>query len=221
MLASEPATAAKATAKALDGIGEVVQAKDKRERTVRTDLVLLVDQLDELFSPSLRAEARELLRARARSPGRHRPRLGRGYAPSRSLLRHAGSAGPEGAQGRRGRIRPRAAGRGGAGGDRAPAGRRPPTSPSDRTLRPARASTSGCSARPTGPTCCRWCSSALARLYEGRIQDDGRTVLPFAVFSGLGGLTGIIDEVGEQALAALPPEDAAGLPPLVRGLAQL
>ena len=62
---------------------------------------------------------------------------------------------------------------------------------------------------------------ALARLYEGRQTEGDRTVLPFEVYADLGGLTGIIDEVGERALADLAPVEIARLPRLTRGLAEM
>lgn len=60
---------------------------------------------------------------------------------------------------------------------------------------------------------------ALARLYEGREIADGETRLPLKVYASLGGLTGIIDEAGETALGSLGEAEKARLPRLLRQLA--
>ena len=60
---------------------------------------------------------------------------------------------------------------------------------------------------------------ALARLFEGRETAGGDTVLPLKVYDSLGGLTGIVDEAGERALAAAGDAALARLPHLLRQLA--
>jgi WD40 repeat protein/tetratricopeptide (TPR) repeat protein len=60
---------------------------------------------------------------------------------------------------------------------------------------------------------------ALSRLFEGREISDGEIRLPLKVYERLGGLKGIVEEAGETALAALGEEEAARLPRLLRQLA--
>ena len=57
--AGDPAAAAAAVVAALDGIGGAVQASERKAQKVCADLVLVVDQLEELFAPSLPAGARD------------------------------------------------------------------------------------------------------------------------------------------------------------------
>ena len=60
---------------------------------------------------------------------------------------------------------------------------------------------------------------ALQRLFEGRVQREGKTLLSNDVYRGLGGLAGIVDDVGEKALATLSEAAKARLPRLLRQLA--
>jgi hypothetical protein len=60
---------------------------------------------------------------------------------------------------------------------------------------------------------------ALSRLFEGREQVGGELRLPLAVYEGLGGLKGIIDEAGERAIASVGEQELARLPRLLRQLA--
>jgi hypothetical protein len=60
---------------------------------------------------------------------------------------------------------------------------------------------------------------ALSRLFEGREQVGGELRLPLAVYQGLGGLKGIIDEAGERAIASVGEQEQARLPRLLRQLA--
>jgi hypothetical protein len=60
---------------------------------------------------------------------------------------------------------------------------------------------------------------ALSRLFEGRQQVGGELRLPLAVYQGLGGLKGIIDEAGERAIASVGEVERARLPRLLRQLA--
>ena len=60
---------------------------------------------------------------------------------------------------------------------------------------------------------------ALQRLFEGRVQRDGKTWLSNDVYGALGGLAGIVDEVGEKALMTLSEAAKARLPRLLRQLA--
>lgn len=60
---------------------------------------------------------------------------------------------------------------------------------------------------------------ALSRLFEGRQIVDGQTVLPIDVYQSLGGLKGIVNEAGENALASLGEIEKDRLPRLLRQLA--
>ena len=85
---------------------------------------------------------------------------------------------------------------------------------------PARASMSGCCARPIGPTAAAHPTGTGPALRGP--ADRGRPDGP--ALRGLcrpRRLTGIIDEVGERALADLAPVEIARLPRLTRGLAEM
>jgi tetratricopeptide (TPR) repeat protein len=60
---------------------------------------------------------------------------------------------------------------------------------------------------------------ALSRLFEGRQQVGGELRLPFAVYESLGGLKGIVDEAGERAITSVGEQEQARLPRLLRQLA--
>ena len=60
---------------------------------------------------------------------------------------------------------------------------------------------------------------ALSRLFDGREVVGGETVLPLKVYETLGGLKGIVNEAGEKALASLGGVEKAQLPGLLRQLA--
>jgi tetratricopeptide (TPR) repeat protein len=60
---------------------------------------------------------------------------------------------------------------------------------------------------------------ALSRLFEGRVAVGSDITLPLGVYDSAGGLKGIIDEVGEKALATLGDDEKARLPRLLRQLA--
>jgi hypothetical protein len=60
---------------------------------------------------------------------------------------------------------------------------------------------------------------ALSRLFEGREGVGGEIRLPLKIYEGLGGLKGIVNEAGEKALASLGEAEKAGLPTLLRQLA--
>lgn len=218
-LADDPASVAEAAVAALDGIGSLVQASERRERAVRTDLVLVVDQLDELFSPTLPEGAREgFVRAVAALVATGRVWIAATlradlYAamlddPGLKALKDAGAAydlaPPGGAELAEIVRRPAQAADLAFGTDPATG-----EGVDERLLREA-----------DRPDMLPLVQLALSRLYEGRMQEGDRTVLPFGVYAALGGLTGIIDEVGERALAELAEGTVAGLPRLVRGLAQ-
>ena len=60
---------------------------------------------------------------------------------------------------------------------------------------------------------------ALSRLFEGREKVGDETRLPLRVYESLGGLKGIVNEGGETALASLGDAEKARLPRLLRQLA--
>ena len=61
---------------------------------------------------------------------------------------------------------------------------------------------------------------ALARLFDAREMRGDETVLTFSAYAAQGGLSGIIDRAGEEALAGLDARAAASLPRLLRHLAE-
>jgi eukaryotic-like serine/threonine-protein kinase len=60
---------------------------------------------------------------------------------------------------------------------------------------------------------------ALSRVFEGRESVGGEIRLLLKVYEGLGGLKGIVNEAGETALASLGEAEKARLPRLLRQLA--
>ena len=60
---------------------------------------------------------------------------------------------------------------------------------------------------------------ALQRLFEERRIENGRATLTFAAYEANGGIDGAIDEAARRALAKLDKADLAALPRLLRGLA--
>ncbi len=60
---------------------------------------------------------------------------------------------------------------------------------------------------------------ALSRVFEGREKVGDETRLPLQVYENLGGLKGIVNEAGETALAPLGEAEKARLPRLLRQLA--
>ena len=60
---------------------------------------------------------------------------------------------------------------------------------------------------------------ALSRLFEGRSTAGGEVRLLHNVYEQFGGLKGIVEEAGETAIAALGEAEKAGLPRLLRQLA--
>jgi len=62
---------------------------------------------------------------------------------------------------------------------------------------------------------------ALTRLFEARETRGAETVLPLAAFEKLGGVKGIVEEAGETALAKLDETERGRLPALIRHLAEV
>lgn len=60
---------------------------------------------------------------------------------------------------------------------------------------------------------------ALTPLWEARIERNGRTVLPWQAYKSMGGLRGIIEEGGERALQSLGAGERDGLAPLLHRVA--
>lgn len=220
ILAHGSRTAARTVVNALDRVGEELRSRERQDRPVRCDLVLLVDQLDEIFAPSVQdADRDSFVAALAALLGSGRVWL---LATLRAdlyaaMLAHPGLAG----------LKER-----GAAYDLAPPGA---AELAEIVRRPAEAAGLSFEQDPaTGeavderllreadrPDMLPLVQLALARLYEGRRQAGDRTVLPAEIYAGLGGLTGIIDEAGERALGGLAPAEAAHLPRLIRSLAEL
>lgn len=218
--AREPEAAAAIVTLALDRIGEAVRAGERRERAVRADLALVVDQLDELFASALPASSRDGFVAAVRAL----VATGRVWVVATlradlyaAMLDHPGL---------------KALKEAGASLDLAPPG---PAELAEIVRRPAEAADLAFGRDPaTGegvderllreaerPDMLPLVQLALARLYEGRRREGDATILPFDVYAGLGGLSGIIDEVGERALLPLDAAAIGALPGLTRGLAQL
>ncbi|WP_375460704.1 AAA family ATPase [uncultured Enterovirga sp.] len=224
LFAAEPAVGAALAVEALDRIGAAAQASERRQRLVRTDLVLVIDQLDELFAPGLSGFSRDsFVTAVAALAGTGRVWVAATLRADLygAMLDHPGL---------------KALKEAGASYDLAPPG---PAELAEIVRRPAAAADLAFGRDPeTGegvderllreadrPDMLPLVQLALARLYEGRRQEGVpgepvRTILPFDVYRDLGGLTGIIDEVGERALANLDPAAIRTLPRLTRDLAQ-
>jgi tetratricopeptide (TPR) repeat protein len=62
---------------------------------------------------------------------------------------------------------------------------------------------------------------ALNRLFEGRIASAGGTTLTVAAYESLGGLAGIVDREAERAIAGLGEAEIGRLPQLLRRLAAI
>ncbi len=205
---------------ALARIGEHAMRSEHYGRPLRCDLMLLVDQLDELFAPSVPTEVRErfstLLAAFVAS--------GRVWllATLRADLYAAMLTVPA----------LKALKDTGASYDLAP----PATAELAEIVRePAKAAALTFACDPvTGeglderllreadrPDMLPLLQLALSRLWEARESDGAGTVLPVAAFDRLGGLKGIIEEAGETALAQLGVSERGRLARLIRQLAEL
>ena len=203
---------------ALDSVARAEHDRGNYSRDVRCDLVLLIDQLDELFAVSVGdAERNALLDLVAAMVATGRiwvlttlradlyPRmLGQ---PALKKLKEEGAT-----------------------FDLAPPG---PTELAEIVRSPAEAAgliyeTDAASGESLDTRLLRDAEEpdmlplvqlALSRLFEGRQQVGGELRLPLAVYRDLGGLQGIIDEAGERAIASVSEQDRARLPRLLRQLA--
>ncbi len=219
VLAHADAATVRPIANALDRIAGRARDANRYGRDVRGDLVLLVDQLDELFAPSLAPEVRarfaDLMAALVGS-GRvwlvatlradlYAPML---ETPALKALKDNGASYDL--------ARPGAAEL--AEIVRAPASAAALTFDAnprtgerldERLLREA-----------DRPDMLPLLQLALSRLWEARETRGAETHLPFAAFEKLGGLEGIIEEAGETALAKLGETERGKLPALLRRLAE-
>lgn len=199
----------------LDRIGEAARARQGYDRAVRVDLVLLIDQLDELFGAAVSAEERgrfvRLLRLSAES-GRVwlvvtlRADLYEKFLAEPDLLALKTQ---------------------GAAYDLAPPGAaelaeivRKPAEAAELHFEKDPATGQGLDERllreADRPDMLPLLQLALDRLFEGRLVAQGETRLTFAAYEALGGLSGIIDREAERALASLGEAEQARLPRLLR-----
>ena len=220
VLAHADAVAARPIVNALDRLAARAKDAERYGRDVRCDLALLIDQLDELFAPSLAPDVRtrfaDLMAAlidsgRVRLVATLRADL---YAPmletpALKALKDKGASydlAPPGAADLAEIVR-------------APAAAAALTFETDpttgerldeRLLREA-----------DRPDMLPLVQLALSRLWEARETKGAETVLPLAAFEKLGGVKGIVEEAGEAALAKLGQTERERLPPLIRRLAEL
>jgi tetratricopeptide (TPR) repeat protein len=220
VLAHADAAAAKPVLNALERISARMRDKDRYDRPLRCDLVLLVDQLDELFAPSLATETREKFAALlAALVATHRVWLAATlradlYAellenPALKKLKDAGASfdlAPPGAAELAEIVRAPAKAAGLTFEADADSGELL----DERLLREA-----------DRPDMLPLLQLALSRLWEARERRGGDTILPFAAFEKLGGVKGIVADVGETALKSLGDAERQKLAPLIRKLAEV
>ena len=219
LLMHADAVAARTIANALARISERARKEDQFEREVRCHLVLLVDQLDELFASSVAAETRarfaECLKSLV-ATGRVwliatlRADLYASLLELNALKDLKDS---------------------GASYDLAPPGQselaqivRAPAEAAELTFETDPISGERLDERllreADRPDMLPLIQLALSRLWEARETKDGQSILPIGAFSKLGGLKGIIEEAAETALAGLGETERARLPALIRRLAE-
>ncbi|HWB49100.1 MAG TPA: AAA family ATPase [Stellaceae bacterium] len=203
--------------RALDRIGEVERGGQGFERPLRVDLLLLIDQLDELFAADVEAAERAGFAAllgclaatrRVWIVATLRADLYERFLGEPALL---------------------ALKTGGAAYDLAPPG---PAELAEIVRQPAAAADLVFETDPaTGerlderllreadrPDMLPLLQLALNRLFEGRIVVGGETRLTLAAFDELGGLAGVVDREAERAVGALGAAELAALPRLLRRL---
>jgi tetratricopeptide (TPR) repeat protein len=201
----------------LDRIGKELRRRQGYERPVRCDLVVLIDQLDELFGDhadaSERAAFARLLKLFAES--------GRIWviATLRADLYDRFLAEPD----------LLALKTGGASYDLTAPG---PAELAEIVRKPAEAAELTFDHDPASgdgldevllreadrPDMLPLLQLALNRLFEARVSVGGETRLTYAAFAALGGLSGIIDREAERAVAGLGESELAELPRLLRQL---
>jgi eukaryotic-like serine/threonine-protein kinase len=215
---ADAAAAVKPIVNALDRIATGERERERYGREVRCDLVLLIDQLEELFADVIREDER------ARFFGLMAALVATGRVWIAATLRADFYA--------RMLVEPalKKLKEDGATYDLAPPG---PVELAEIVREPATAAgLAFATDAATGerldarllrdadrPDMLPLVQLALARLYEGRESVGGEITLPLTAYKTLGGLKGIIDEAGETALACLGEAERAGLPRLLRQLA--
>ena len=210
-------TAVRPILNALHRSAEATRERDRYARALRCDLLLLVDQLDELFDPAVDASARDAflaLLAALVATGRvwvaatlrdaFYPQVV--ASPTLSGLKERGASldvAPPGAAELAEIVRApvEAANllydKGPADGETL----------DQRILREA-----------DEPDMLPLVQLALTQLYDAREATDGRVVLTLKAYDTLGGLKGVVDKAGGDALATLGDAERAKLTPLVRAL---
>jgi eukaryotic-like serine/threonine-protein kinase len=219
LLAHADAASVKPVIEALNRVAERFRNEEAFERKTRCDLVLLVDQLDEVFAISTPADERarfgklliELIATqRVWIAATLRADL---YElllrePSLFALKEKGSS-----------------------YDLAPPGL---VEIAEIVRKPAKAAGLVFEHNPTSgetldeqllrdadrPDMLPLLQLALSRLFDARDTDRDEPRLTYAAYASLGGLSGIIDRAGEDALQALDHTTAAQLPRLLRHLAE-
>ena len=220
MLKHADASAIKPILKALTTIGERMRTRERFDRAVRCDVVLLIDQFEELFSPSIPEAVRDQftsLLATLHGSGRvwlivtlrddlYGPAL---KIPAFKGLKEIGASydlAPPGAAELAEIVREPAKA----------AGLKFATDPAtgerldERLLREADRS-----------DMLPLVQLALGRLWDSRETDAGVTVLPVTAYDRLGGLKGIVAEAGEAALKKAGQAAADRFAPLIRCLAEI
>ncbi len=220
LLAHADVAAAKPVLNALDRLSVRLREQERMARPFRCDLVLLADQLEELFAPSLARETREkfaALLATLVATGRvwlvatlradlYAPLLD---IPSLKRLKDAGASydlAPPGAAELAEIVRAPAA----AAGLVFETDAATDETLDERLLREA-----------DRTDMLPLVQLALSRLWEARETRGEETVLSIAAFERLGGVKGIVAEAGETALGSLGEAETANLAPLIRKLAEM
>lgn len=211
------AAAVRPVERALDRVGEAQRARGGFDRPVRVDLLLVVDQLDDLFASNVadvdRAQFAKLLAAliatgRVWVVATLRAALYEPFLEEEALKALKDS---------------------GADYDLAAPG---PAELADIVRKPAEAAAltfernaAGVSlderllADAAGADTLPLLQFTLQRLFEERQVADGETRLTFAAYEALGGLDGAIDQAAERALAILGEAEIGALPRLLRQIA--
>ncbi len=215
-----PELAASPVLHCLERVGEAERGRHSYDRPVRADLLILVDQLDELFAPYIEAEERAIfakLLDQLVATGRVwvvatlRADLYELFLTEPSLLT----------------LKSR-----GASYDLVPPGS---AELSEIVRKPAEAAGLEFESDPLRreslderllheadrPDMLPLLQLMLNRLFEMRTVSGDKSVLTFAAERELGGLAGVIDREGERAVADLDEAELAALPRLLRRLAAM
>jgi eukaryotic-like serine/threonine-protein kinase len=211
------AAATRPIERALDRVGEAQRLKGGFDRPLRTDLLLVVDQLDDLFASHVadedRAQFAAVLAALLATKRVWVIATLRAALYERFLEEPALKALKDG----------------GADYDLAPPG---PAELADIVRKPAEAAALGFEHNAAGvglderllddaagADTLPLLQFTLQRLFEERQTADGEVRLTFAAYEALGGLGGAIDQAAERALARLGEAEIGALPRLLRQLA--